>query len=111
VLDKTPKDGVLIVVGQKGGFTESGFRASFFKLLRKLHGEGKVGAGLTFHGLRHTAATALADAGCDDRDIMAVTGHSTAAMVRRYTEKADRRKRATAAIAKLDAHRKRTDEA
>jgi len=57
---------------------------------------------LTFHGLRHTAATMLADAGCDDRDIMSITGHKTAAMVAKYTAKADQRQRATAAIARLE---------
>jgi integrase len=57
---------------------------------------------LSFHGLRHLAATALADAGCSDRDIMAITGHRTASMVARYTAKADQRVRASAAILKLE---------
>lgn len=93
-----------IVVGQRGEpFTEAGFRARFFKVIRQLVADGEVSPGLTFHGLRHTAATMLADAGCDTRDIMAVTGHKTEAMARRYTEHADQRRRATVAIAKLEA--------
>lgn len=92
-----------IVVGQRGEpFTESGFRARFFKVIRQLVAEGKVQPGLTFHGLRHTAATKLADAGCDTRDIMAITGHKTEAMVARYTRSADQKRRATAAIMKLE---------
>jgi integrase len=31
----------------------------------QLENEGKVGTGLTFHGLRHTVGTKLADAGAD----------------------------------------------
>lgn len=93
-----------IVVGQRGeAFTESGFRARFFKVIRQLTADGEVGLGLTFHGLRHTAATMLADAGCDTRDIMAITGHKTEAMAQRYTRHADQRRRATLAIAKLEA--------
>lgn len=92
-----------IVVGQRGEpFTESGFRARFFKVIRQLVAEGKVQPGLTFHGLRHTAATKLADAGCDTRDIMAITGHETEAMVARYTRSADQKRRAPAAIMKLE---------
>lgn len=93
-----------IVAGQRGQpFTETGFRARFFKVIRQLVADGEVAPGLTYHGLRHTAATMLADAGCDTRDIMAITGHKTEAMARRYTEHADQRRRATVAIAKLEA--------
>ena len=41
-----------------------------------------------FHGLRHTCATALAEAGCSDQEIMAITGHSDPKMVQRYTQNA-----------------------
>jgi integrase len=90
-------------------YTGDGFRAVFFKLIRKLEANGLVGSGLTFHGLRTTAATVLADLGCDDRDIAAVTGHRSPNMVRRYTEAADRKRRAKGAIIRLErANRKRT---
>jgi len=58
--------------------------------------------GISFHGLRKTAATILADAGCSDKDIMALTGHETTAMVCHYTKSADQFKRAKKVIAKLD---------
>ena len=58
--------------------------------------------GLTFHGLRHTAAERLAEAGCSDLEIAAITGHRTAAMVRRYTRDADKKQLARSAIAKLE---------
>jgi integrase len=88
-------------------FTESGFRASFFKLVKKLEAAGTVKPGLTVHGLRHTVATNLADAGCTTREIMAVTGHKTEAMVALYTDGADRRRSADAAIDRMEALTKR----
>lgn len=92
-----------IVAGQRGRpLTGSGFASMFFKLIRRLTDEGMVAPGLSFHGLRHTAATMLADAGCDTRDIMAVTGHKTEAMVQHYTKTANQRTRADRAIRKLE---------
>lgn len=97
-----------IVVGKRGlPYTESGFRARFFKLIRALKAEGKVAPGLTFHGLRHSVGKALADAGCDTRTIMAVTGHQTEAMAAKYTKEADQRRRAKVGIVKLERHRGR----
>jgi hypothetical protein len=63
---------------------------------------GKIGKGLTFHGLRHTAARALADAGCDTRDIMSISGHKTEAMVARHTQSTDQKRRTRSAFAKLE---------
>ncbi len=97
-LDTLPTDRLLFIVTAKGrAWDEANFSHQFIRQLRK------AGLGhLTFHGLRHTAATALADAGCDNRDIMAITGHKTASMVAKYTETAEQKKRASAAILKLE---------
>lgn len=109
ILDSAERVSPIIVTGVKGApFTSSGFRAVFFKLIRNLKADGKVGDGLTFHGLRHTVATRLAEAGCDDQAIASITGHRTAAMVRRYTETVSNKKRATAAIKRLERNRNRT---
>jgi integrase len=106
VIQVAPKRTTQIVCTRKGkAFTESGFRASFFKLLRKLASERKIGTGLTFHGLRTTIATRLADRGNDSRTIMAITGHTTESQVATYTEGADRRRRAVAGIASLERSR------
>ncbi|WP_223641193.1 tyrosine-type recombinase/integrase [Rhodobacter sp. TJ_12] len=43
------------------------------------------------HGWRYTAATRLADAGVDMRDIQAVTGHKTLSMVQKYTAHANQK--------------------
>jgi integrase len=59
-------------------------------------------AGVTFHGLRKTAASRLAEAGCSTHEIAAITGHKTLAMVELYTRGADQKRRATAAIFRLE---------
>lgn len=54
-----------------------------------------------FHGLRHSAASHLAEAGCTHAEIAAITGHKSAAMVSHYTRGAAQKKLAQAAIARL----------
>jgi hypothetical protein len=44
----------------------------------------------------------MADAGCDDRMIMAVTGQTTAQMVSLYTRRANQKKRALRAVTKWE---------
>jgi integrase len=57
---------------------------------------------LHFHGLRHTTATALAEAGCTPFEIMAITGHQTEQMVKLYTKKVEQKRLATSAVRKLE---------
>jgi integrase len=104
ILDATPRLAVQIVTGERGlPFKENGFRTMFFRLVRELERAGAVGRGLTFHGLRHTIATRIAEVeGTADRDIMAVTGHRSTSSVKPYIESADRRRRARATIEKLE---------
>jgi integrase len=103
ILDATPKTATVVVASDRGhAYTSDGFRSSFFRLRDQLVTEGKIGAGLTFHGLRHTVATKLADAGADAETIAAVTGHKSMAMVRHYTESRDKKKLARAAIRLID---------
>lgn len=85
---------LMIVTGERGRpLTNDGFRANFFRELKRL---GL--AGLTFHGLRHSAATALADAGNENEGIMSITGHKSEAMVKLYTQKAKQKRRAEEAM-------------
>ena len=53
------------------------------------------------HGLRKAAARGLAEAGCTEKEIAAVTGHTTLKEVARYTRAADQRRLAEGAVAKL----------
>jgi len=55
--------------------------------------------GVVIHGLRYTAATVLHEVGCDWETIGSITGHATAQMVKKYTEK---KRRAKLAIARLN---------
>jgi integrase len=59
-------------------------------------------AGYSIHGLRKNAAKALAEAGCTDAEIMAVTGHRTTEMIRLYTRQAEQRRMARQAMNKLE---------
>jgi integrase len=106
ILDSALRTSTIIAVNSRGApWTESGFRASFFKLLRKLRADRKIGSGLTFHGLRHTVGKALAEAGCDARTIASVLGQQSEAAARIYADEEDRTKRASAAIRKLERRR------
>lgn len=47
---------------------------------------------LVIHGWRYNAAKSLAEAGCSDTEIQAVTGHKTLTMVMKYRQQANQRK-------------------
>jgi integrase len=53
------------------------------------------------HGLRKAAARRLAEAGCTEKEIAAITGHTTLKEVARYTRAADQKRLAAGAVAKL----------
>ncbi len=53
------------------------------------------------HGLRKATAGRLAELGCSDHEIMAITGHSKSAQVAAYTVGANRRRLAESAMARL----------
>lgn len=108
ILDAAPRISPVIVVGARGQpFTQSGFQRRFFGLVRRLVEERKVEPGLSFHGLRHTLGTLLAEDGNDLRTIAAVLGQRTTAMADHYSRTAERRHLAAAAITRLE--RKRDD--
>ena len=77
-------------------FTEGAFGNRFRKWCNKA---GLTG--LSVHGLRKTAAAALAEVGCTEQEIMSITGHSTSEEVIRYTKSASQTYRAKNAIHKL----------
>ncbi len=97
-LDQLPKDSLLFVVDANGQpLDETSFSKQFRTALDA--------AGLDhlhFHGLRHSAGRALAEAGCSAHEIQAITGHRTLQMVEHYTKAARQKRLASAAIAKLE---------
>lgn len=103
ILDRAPRVSTIIVTGEQGRpYTRDGFSATFRRFLAALREEGLVGDRLTFHGLRHTIATRLADAGADLETIAAITGHRSTAMASHYSKTANRRKRAERGIQLLE---------
>jgi integrase len=60
------------------------------------------------HGLRKAAARRLAEAGCTEHEIAAITGHASLREIVRYTKAADQKRLAGAAIEKLERSKKRT---
>lgn len=85
-------------------WSQNGFRASFFKLVRKLTDEGKLQKGCTFHGLRHTLAAGARDAGESESRVAAAIGDRSPAMAQIYGRDADRQ---GAQMAILEAAQKR----
>jgi integrase len=63
---------------------------------------------IVMHGLRKTAARMLAEAQCSVHEIMSITGHKSLKEVQRYTEAANQKLLASAAILKLERNVKRT---
>jgi integrase len=85
-----PHDATTLLVSSTGRpWTLNGFRSSFFKLIRKLETKGQIGPGLTCHGLRHTAATNLREAGFDLQTIADFLGQDTQGMAAHYSRSAD----------------------
>jgi integrase len=58
-------------------------------------------SGLSAHGLRKAACRRLAEAGCTEKQIAAISGHASLNDVARYTKAADQTHLAIAAMRKL----------
>jgi integrase len=97
-LDQLPRDSLLFVVDDKGQpIDETTFSKDFRSALDVAGLEQ-----LHFHGLRHSAGRALAEAGCSAHEIQAITGHRTLQMVEHYTKAARQKRLASSAMAKLE---------
>lgn len=103
ILDATPRVSPLVVIGEKGKpYTKDTLRNLFFRLIGRLAAAGKIGPGLSFHGLRHTLGTQLAEAGCDAQTIASILGQRDTRMAEHYSRTANRKGNASAAIARLE---------
>jgi integrase len=91
-----------LVTGVNGRpYTDDGFRTMLWRLMTRLEREGKIPTGLTFHGLRHSVGTYLAETGASQEIIMAILNHKTLAMSALYTARANKKRLASAAVAML----------
>jgi integrase len=79
-----------------------GFISSFQKFRKKLEAKGDVSPGLTFHGLRHTVATVLAEAGVEAETIAAWLGQRSTAMAMHYSREANRHSQVRAVLGKFN---------
>lgn len=106
LLDALPRTAPNIVIGARGlPLSEGGIEKAFRTLVLRLKRDGRIDDGLTFHGLRHTAGKTLADLGADPRMIQALLGHRSMSASLHYSEGADRRRAAAAAVHVLEQHR------
>lgn len=97
-LERTPRTAIMILTTKTGQpFKSDYFKHQFRKIVLKAGLDG-----LTFHGLRKTATTMLAESGCTDREIMSITGHRTHSMVGHYLDRSNQERRASSAIHKLE---------
>ena len=99
-LDRQPHDErhlTFLVTDQGKPFTAAGF-GNWFRQMCNQAGLPKACAA---HGLRKAAARRFAESGCTAHQIMSITGHKSLREVTRYTEAADRRQLAKAAMKKL----------
>lgn len=88
IIDSMPKTGVLMHTQPSGKpWTEDRLQ----KLCKKYVKEAGIQEKITLHGLSKTAIGALADAGCTEEEIEAVTGKSSQ-MIKRYLLKHKKRK-------------------
>ncbi|MGB8103945.1 MAG: tyrosine-type recombinase/integrase, partial [Pseudolabrys sp.] len=101
--DAPAHNAVTIAATSRGTpWTVSGFNSTFIKAITKLEREGKVGEGLTFHGLRHTVGTLLVEAGVNLDTVRRWLGQKTLAMAIHYSETADTSKQMRGALKKFD---------
>lgn len=74
-----------------------GFKHRFAELRTELG----MASDMQFHGLRHSAASRLAESGASDAEIQAITGHRTRAMVAKYTAGARQHMLANQAVTRM----------
>ena len=95
-IDACPSDHLTLLTTEAGApFTSNGFYQAFIGWCRM----AGLPAGCSPHGLRSAAASRLAEEGCTEKQIAAITGHQTLAEVQRYTRAASQRRLAETAMA------------
>ncbi|MBS1725015.1 MAG: tyrosine-type recombinase/integrase [Armatimonadetes bacterium] len=90
-------DFVILVSGHRRAFSPK----SFGNFMAKAIGRAGLPDRCVTHGVRKAAARRLAEAGCTEKEIAAITGHATLKEVARYTKAASQEKLAKAAMSKL----------
>lgn len=98
ILIDTPRIGLMILTTKTGlAFHPRVFSRDF----RETRIKAGLPEGLSFHGLRHTAAARLAELGAGAPEIQAITGHKSLKLVEHYIRQASQELQADRAIARL----------
>ena len=98
VIETTPGDHLTFLTTQNGKpYSKSYFNDQF----RIWCDEAGLPADCTFHGLRATGCTILADSGASTHEIAAWSGHLTLQEVERYTKAANQKRLAASGLAKV----------
>ena len=97
LIEQTPRAGkVTWIVSARNQPFEGDYFSRWFKDACK-----EAGVPGTPHGLRKAAASRLAELGCTEREIMAITGHTTSREVDRYAKSARQKVLAKSAMDKM----------
>jgi integrase len=100
-----PHAATTLLVNSRGQpWTEDGFRASMWTLRKQLKAAGKIGDGLTVHGLRHTCGTLMRELGFDKDTIADMLGQEGAGMAEWYARDAQLEKKLAGVVEKIDEH-------
>jgi integrase len=99
IIAATPTIGVKTFLVTRTGRQFAG--TVFSEQFRVWCSEAGLPAECTFHGLRASGCTILADAGCSTHEIAAWSGHMTLREVERYTKSADQKRLAASGLAKI----------
>jgi len=98
LLDATPRIGKTILTTKTGRAFHPRVFSRDFRAARIAAG---LPDGLSFHGLRHTAASVLAEVGATASEIQAITGHRSLKLVEHYIRQASQELQADRAISRL----------
>lgn len=95
---KRTSETILVTVNGNNYGNRDWFSAEWKKTSRK----AALPEDCVFHGLRKTAAVFLAEAGCTNEQIKAITGHTTESMVAYYTRGANQKALARESMTKFE---------
>ena len=93
ILDGIPENESTAVCVKEDGapWAYEGLKTAFQRYRDALEASGDIGPGVTFHGLRHTAATILEGNGFDETQTRHLLGHGPKSVSGLYGMAADRR--------------------
>ena len=99
IIADTPRKSITYIIADAYGrpIKYEQIQKASLKLKKKLGLED-----YTTHGLRYSAASELAEAGCSDQEIASITGHKSLSMVQKYSKGANQKRLARAAISKRE---------